>query len=150
MSSQTSYKIINKVDLPHTKIELRDDGIIQFFYGDYIYYDMDVSQEVENVVMDVTKGVVQMSLRVAGKQSSMALSVMKYLSRGRGCLFTLADAFVIKSIFQRILAKIYMSFAKPYVPTKFFSNIQDAEVWLKSLDKNKLKNIHKLNLSRVH
>ena len=150
MADKVAYSVIKKVDLPHTRIELRDDGIIQFFYGDYVYYDMDVSQEVENVVMDVTKGVVQMSLRIAGKQSSMALSVMKYLSRGRGCLFTLADAFVIKSLLQRILAKIYLSIAKPYVPTKFFENVEDAEAWLKSLDKNKLKEIHKLNLNRVY
>ncbi|HKC67287.1 MAG TPA: hypothetical protein VKG26_03605 [Bacteroidia bacterium] len=145
----TTYTILKQKELPHTKIQLRDDGIIQFFYGDYVHYNMDISQEVENEMMAVTEGVTYMSLRVAGKQSSMAIKVMQYLSRGRGCLLTLADAFVIKSIFQRILAKIYMSFAKPYVPTKFFGTIEDAENWLKSLDKNKLKEIHKQNLNKV-
>jgi len=53
-------------------------------------------------------------------------------------------------LFQRILAKIYMSVAKPYVPTKFFENVADAEAWLKSLNKNELKEIHKLNLNRVY
>ena len=145
----TTYTILKQKELPHTKIQLRDDGIIQFFYGDYVHYNMDISQEVENEMMAVTEGGTYMSLRVAGKQSSMAIKVMQYLSRGRGCLLTLADAFVIKSIFQRILAKIYMSFAKPYVPTKFFGTIEDAENWLKSLDKNKLKEIHKQNLNKV-
>src|ERR1700758_5513730 len=115
-----SYKIIATQNLPHTVIELRDDGIIQFFYGDYIFYNMEKSQEVENIVAALTKEETCLSLRIAGNQSSMALDVMKYLSRGRGCLFTLADAFVIKSVTQRILAKIYMSFNKPYVPTRFF------------------------------
>jgi len=150
MSDKSTYRIIKKVDLPHTKIELRDDGIIQFFYGDDVHYNMEISQEVENEMMAVTEGVTYMSLRVAGKKSSMAIKVMQYLSRGRGCLLTLADAFVIKSLFQRILAKIYMSLAKPYVPTKFFENVEDAEAWLKSLNKNELKEIHKLNLNRVY
>lgn len=145
----TTYTIIKQAELPHTKIQLRSDGIIQFFYGDYVHYNMDISQEVENAMMPVTEGITYMSLRIAGKQSSMAIKVMQYLSRGRGCLLTLADAFVIKSLLQRILAKIYLSFAKPYVPTKFFGNVEDAEAWLKSLDKNKLKEIHKQNLNRV-
>ncbi|HXU28195.1 MAG TPA: hypothetical protein VN698_13270, partial [Bacteroidia bacterium] len=147
---KATYRIIKKADLPHTKIELRDDGIIQFFYGDDVHYNMEISQEVENEMMAVTEGVTYMSLRVAGKKSSMAIKVMQYLSRGRGCLLTLADAFVIKSLFQRILAKIYMSLAKPYVPTKFFENVEEAETWVKSLNKNELKEIHKLNLNRVY
>jgi len=150
MTDKARYNVIKKVDLPHTRVELRDDGIIQFFYGDYVHYNVDVSQEVENVVMTLTEGETYMSLRIAGKQSSIAIKVMQYLSRGRGCLLTLADAFVIKSLLQRILAKIYLSIAKPYVPTKFFENVEDAETWLKSLDKKKLKEIHKLNLNRVY
>ncbi|MEO8759800.1 MAG: hypothetical protein ABI388_02080 [Bacteroidia bacterium] len=149
MNSTTTYNIIKKTDLPHTRIELRDDGIIQFFYGNSIHYNAEISQEVENAVMDITKGDVYMSLRIAGKKSSIAPSVMSYLSRGRGCLLTLADAFVIQSFLQRMLAKIYLSIAKPYVPTKFFEKAEEAEAWLKSLDKNKLKGIHKLNLDRV-
>ncbi len=149
MKENASYKILNTVKLPHTKIELRDDGIIQFFYGDYVLYTSEIAQEVENAVMSVTKGRVYMSLRIAGKQSSMGMKVMRYLSRGRGCLFTLADAFVIKSFLQRILAKIYISVAKPYVPTKFFKKPEDAEVWLKLLNTHELKQIHKLNLNRV-
>ena len=141
--------IVKRESLPHTVIELRDDGIIQFFYGDYVFYNTKVAQEVENEVMAITRGQVYMSLRIAGNQSSMDLKVMRYLSRGRGCLFTLADAFVIKSFLQRILAKIYVSVAKPYVPTKFFETVKEAEAWLKSLNSNELKKIHKLNLSRV-
>ena len=149
MDFKPKYTIVKKENLPHTVIELRDDGIIQFFYGDYVMYNTKISQEVENSVMAITKGQVFMSLRIAGNQSGMDLKVMRYLSRGRGCLFTLADAFVIKSFFQRILARIYMSFSKPYVPTKFFKKIKDAEAWLKTLNVQELKQIHKLNLERV-
>ena len=149
MSTDQTYTVIKRVILPHTKVELRDDGIIQFFYGDYVFYNMEKAQEVENVVAEITKEETCLSLRVAGKQSSMDLTVMKYLSRGRGCLFTLADAFVITSLMQRILAKIYITFNKPYVPTRFFSNMEDAEKWIKSLNKAELKRIHKLKREYV-
>ena len=150
MLHKTTYRVIKKTDLPHTRVELRDDGIIQFFYGSAVHYNTEIAQEVENVVLDITKGETYMSLRIAGKRSSIAIKVMGYLSRGRGCLLTLADAFVIKSFFQRILARIYLSIAKPYVPTRFFEKVEDAEAWLKSLNKHELKEIHKLNLNRVY
>jgi len=150
MNVKATYNIIKKVDLPHTRVELREDGIIQFHYGNSVHYNTEIAQEVENVVMSVAANETYMSLRIAGKHSSIAINVMQYLSRGRGCLLTLADAFVIKSLLQRILAKIYLSILKPYVPTKFFENVEDAEAWLKSLDKNKLKENHKLNLNRVY
>ena len=71
MEEQPSYKKIEKLDLAHTKIELRDDGIIQFFYGDNINYTMKETEELENAVIKITKVVVLKSLRVAGKFSNI-------------------------------------------------------------------------------
>ena len=150
MSDKATYRIIKKVDLPHTKIELRDDDVIQFFYGDYVHYNTKIAQEVEDVVIQMIEDKTYVSLRIAGRQSSISLKLMDYLSRGRGCLLTLADAFVIQSFIHRVLAKIYLKFSKPYVPTRFFENVTDAETWLKSLDKNMLKSNHKLNITRVN
>ena len=94
----TEYKIIDKLEAAHTKVELRDDGIIQFFYNDNMEYTMNETHELEKAVETLTKGKIHMSLRIAGKYTSVDTEVMKYLSRGRGTLFTLADAFVIHSL----------------------------------------------------
>jgi hypothetical protein len=142
MSTIFSYKILETVQLPHTKIELRDDGIIQFFYGNQVQYTMTEAKELEEAVEKMTKGVVHKSLRIAGNFSNIDLEVMKYLSRGRGTLFTLADSFVIHSFAQKILANFYLRINKPILPTKFFNKIIEADTWLKSLNNEKLQATH--------
>ncbi len=140
--AETSYKIIETVQLPHTKIELRDDGIIQFFYGDHVQYTMIEAKELEDAVEKITKGIVHKSLRIAGNFSNIDLEVMKYLSRGRGTLYTLADSFVIHSFAQKILANFYLRINKPILPTKFFNKVSEADAWLKSLNNQKLEVAH--------
>jgi hypothetical protein len=142
----TSYKIIDKLELPHTKVELRDDGIIQFFYGDNKEYTMDETHELEAAVETLTKGITHMSLRIAGKYTSVDTEIMKYLSRGRGTLFTLADAFVIHSLAQKILANFYLQINRPILPTRVFNKVEEAEAWLLSLDKEDLARRHKLKI----
>jgi hypothetical protein len=150
MEEQPSYKIIEKLDLAHTKIELRDDGIIQFFYGDNINYTMKETEELENAVAKITNGVVHKSLRVAGKFSNIDIEVMKYLSRGRGTLFTLADSFVLHSMPQKLLANFYLKINKPVLPTKFFTKINEADKWLQSLDQEELERMHKLKIMQYY
>ena len=149
MGKQNSYKILDCIQLKHTKIELRSDDIIQFFYGDHIHFTLDEAQELEDAVKQITKGTTYKSLRIAGEYSSLDIGVMKYLSRGKGSLYTLADAFIIHSLPQRILANFYIKVQQPYVPTAFFSKVSEAEAWLHSLDAQKLSDIHQLNLKRV-
>ncbi|MEO8759799.1 MAG: hypothetical protein ABI388_02075 [Bacteroidia bacterium] len=145
----SSYEIIDKMELPHTKVELRSDHIIQFFYGDNIQYSMKEAQELEDVVIKISKGSVYMSLRIAGKYSDIDMDVMTYLSKGRGTLFTLADAFVISSFSQKILGNFYLRINKPVQPTKFFNDIKEAEGWLKSLNMQELQQTHKIKTQHL-
>jgi hypothetical protein len=137
-----SYKIIEELDLSHTKIELCDDRVIHFFYGDKVQYTMKEAKELEQAVIKMTNGVVHKSLRVAGNESTIDYETMKYLSRGRGTLFTLADSFVIRSTAQKILANFYVKINKPVLPTKFFNEISQASAWLRSLNVDELIKIH--------
>ncbi len=149
METNIAHNIIEKTELQHTRIELRNDGIIQFFYNDHVHFSMTEAKELENAVNEMTKEKTYRSLRIAGKYSSIDVDVMKYLSRGKGALFTLADAFVIHSLPQKILANFYARMQKPYVPTNFFYTIGEAENWLLSLNRQELEDIHQLNRKRI-
>jgi hypothetical protein len=144
-----SYKIIDTIQLTHTKIELRDDGIIQFFYGEQAQYTMVEAKELEEAVEKITKGVVHKSLRIAGSFSHIDIEVMKYLSRGRGTLFTLADSFVIHSFSQKILANFYLNINKPILPTKFFNKIEEADAWLQALNREELQEAHERKIRQL-
>lgn len=141
-------KILASCEVAETKIELRDDGIIQFFYGN-IEYTMKEARLLEAAVAKLTDGVTRMSLRVADRNSSMDVEVMKYLSTGRGTLFTLADAFVIHSVTQKVLANFYLHIIRPVLPTRVFTNYVDAETWLLSLDQEDLHRRHKLKILQL-
>lgn len=44
--------------------------------------------------------------------------------------YTLATAFVLKSLPQKILASMYLKIIKPQIPTQFFKSEKDALNWL--------------------
>ena len=75
---------------------------------------------------------------------------MKYLSRGRGTLFTLADSFVLHSMPQKLLANFYLKINKPVLPTKFFTKITEADKWLRALDHEELERMHKLKIMQYY
>lgn len=146
MAKTGTYKIVEIVHVRGAEIILRSDGILQFNYGAEAEYTMEDAPELEAAVDRITKGEVHKCLRVAGQFTSVDTEVMKYLSKGRGTLFTLADAFVIHSTAQRILANFYLNINKPVLPTKMFTNIVEAEKWLQSLDQKELERKHKLKI----
>ena len=143
----TSYKIIETVQLPHTKIELRDDGIIQFFHKDTFQFTMREIKEMEEVVLRITKGVTHKSLMVAGNFTNVDLEVMKHLSSSESTLVSLADAFVIHSLAQKLLANFYLKINKPILPTKIFNKVDEAEAWLLSLNDKELRETHRRKIA---
>jgi hypothetical protein len=58
--------------------------------------------------------------------------LIKYISKKESLPFTKADAFVLNSVGQRILASIYTKIAPPARPTKFFREKSEALKWLKT------------------
>ena len=48
--------------------------------------------------------------------------------------YALAKAYVIKSVHQRAMADIYLTFFRPSKPVKFFNNIEKAKEWLDQLN----------------
>ena len=59
--------------------------------------------------------------------------VRKWASNPDGNNFTIADAFVIQSMAQKMIGNFYLTFHKPVKPTKLFNNVDDALKWLNSL-----------------
>jgi len=150
MEEQIKYRIIDRIELSHTKMELRDDFTIQFFYGDNINYTMKETMELEEAVIKITKGVTHKTLRIPGKFSTIDMEVMKYISQGRGTLYSLADSFLLYSMPQRILGNFYLRMNKPLVPTKLFNEVAEADKWVQSLDMEELQRMHKLKVAKFN
>lgn len=52
-----------------------------------------------------------------------------------------AQAFLINTVPNRMLFKFYMKFHKPKGPVKVFSNLADAEIWVKSFNTEKAESL---------
>lgn len=59
----------------------------------------------------------------------------KWASDPDGNTFTIADAFVIQSMAQKLVGNFYLTFHKPIKPTRLFNRVDDAIEWLKTFSK---------------
>ena len=55
-----------------------------------------------------------------------------YLSKGESIALITAGAFLIKNVAQEIIAKFFIHFDRPKVPTNFFTNKEKALRWLET------------------
>jgi hypothetical protein len=69
-------------------------------------------------------------LVVCHENASADVDLLKELSKNKNDPYSRADAFVIASIAQKILANFYIKIFVPERPTKFFNNKDEALRWL--------------------
>lgn len=58
------------------------------------------------------------------------VEMLKYLSKNKNNPYSLADAFVIKTMAQKIIGNFYIKLMQQERPTKMFDNKEDAINWL--------------------
>ncbi|MES2567571.1 MAG: hypothetical protein V4565_11930 [Bacteroidota bacterium] len=72
------------------------------------------------------------SLVICTEQASTNIELLNTLAKKAFNPYSLADAFVLSSMSQRILANFYIKINKPERPTKFFTDTYTALIWLKN------------------
>lgn len=70
-------------------------------------------------------------LIMCAENATTNTDLLKVLSKNNNNPYSKADAFVISSMVQKILANFYIKVFKPERPTKFFNNKDEASKWLK-------------------
>lgn len=123
---------VKSIDLGYSTVNLRSDGIVQINYGDDLEIDVKEAEEIQNTIGELTQGKKALVLNIAGKNTSATSDARNHSASPVGVRFTIADAFVINSLAQKILANFYINFHKPLVNTKFFDDLDTATKWLKA------------------
>jgi len=59
--------------------------------------------------------------------------IRQFYSESKSIKYRYADAFIIDSLAVRLLVNFYISFNKPLIPTKTFTNLEDAMLWINEL-----------------
>lgn len=129
------YTVTEELILPHTHLRMRSDGILQINYPDNASFTVVESIESVNAIGRITKGIPHVILKVPGKYTTVDKGCRDHVSKGDGARFSIAEAFIIKSLAHKLVANFYIKFEKPQKPTAFFQDIPSAEKWLKTFIK---------------
>lgn len=123
-----------QIQLTHSKVWMREDGIVVLEFGDHIELDVKEAKELLQATKEISGGKKVLILNVAGKQTTATSAARDFAASPEAVEYTLAEAYVVNNLPQKIIANFYINFHKPLVPTKIFNNTEAAILWLKSLD----------------
>lgn len=118
-------------ELGHSSVHLRNDGIVQVNFGENIDIDLKEAVEIVDAIGELTEGKKVLTLNIAGKTTSATSAAREYSATPLGLKYTIADAFVVTNLAQKILGNFYISFNKPAIPTRIFDDKAKAIEWLK-------------------
>lgn len=126
-------QVKDAVYLSHSTVLLRKDGILEVSCKNDFEYDVEHIREILQAYSCLLKkGEKAPVLIVSEEYTSITSAGMKYSAGPEGTKYSKAEAFVIHSLFQKMLANFYLNFNKPKVPTRFFNEYTEAEKWLKN------------------
>ena len=95
-------------------------------------YEVEQLEKIIEARVKLTKGKAYPILQTGSQYIIPSEEVQEYLARADRIFIARADAFVINSMTHRLMAKVYLKFKEPKVPTGFFSSKATAIEWLKN------------------
>ena len=116
------------------------DEIFSVTLIDNSYYEVRVFENQDFTVDDLATlveaqkksvGLVLPVLVICENNVLADVILLSKLSQNEYNPYSKADAFVLNSIAQKILANFYTKINKPERPTKFFNDADEALIWLK-------------------
>lgn len=124
------------IELKKSTVSLSDEGIL------YIHLKAGCEIELSDAIlileaMGKLGGGKKFPVFIdAGEFTSIDKEVRVFSANAENNIYTLADAIAYYSLAQKLIADFYVTHNKPAVPTKIFSNKEDAVLWLKTFLKN--------------
>ncbi|MBK6521686.1 MAG: hypothetical protein KBG47_10780 [Bacteroidia bacterium] len=118
-----------RIDLSHSELFLRDDGIVQVNTTDHDY-GMKELKEINIAQGQLNNGKRRLLLVIVSEFANIEKEGREYMATDESTQFSIVEAYVISSLAHKILGNFYMRMNKPSVPTRFFTEIKVAEEWL--------------------
>jgi len=127
-------------------ITLIDDNTLRIEYKPDAYIDVAEFEENRQAYRRLMKTEKVFIITIANQGAESSPEVRKLFSTPERSAFKFAEAFVISSLAQRIIASFVIRVQKPAHPIAFFNSEKDAMKWL---DEQKIK-MGTLNSEKAH
>lgn len=120
----------NEIAFKNFTLNLHDNGFYEITIaeeGVFGFEELTLLVEAQKTLGGQKLPVVVM----CGEYSSTDIDFIKHLAKNKNDPYSKADAFVLRSIAQRLMANFYIKIVVPERPTKFFNKRADADEWIK-------------------
>lgn len=124
--SENSPNIIETADLV---VELRENSYYYITINEQVFFAISHLKEIIEIQKQLANKKLPV-LVIAKTGVDTDVDLLKELARDDNQPFTSAVAFVLTSLPQKILSKLYIKIIKPKIPTQFFNQEQEALNWL--------------------
>ena len=111
-------------------INLRNDGILHIHFKENSDIHIEDAKEIFNAMREIGKNKKYPVLIDAGDFVHVDDDVQKFSASYEANLYTIADAIACNSLAQKLIAGFYINTYHPVVPTRIFSDEQEAVNWL--------------------
>ena len=124
-------KVIDNQDFSKCTVTIYDSGILHFVMDDSAVLTAKDLDDSRKWTLSIGGGQ-YLNLIESGIKTEVE-DDMRYAAASKAeNKYTIADAIIVKSLSQRIIANFYLRFNKPVKPTKIFSDREEAAFWLMS------------------
>jgi hypothetical protein len=130
-----SIEIIKSKDIGSSVLSLRSDDLMRISLKEHTTLNLKDAEDMVRAFGEMGNGKKFLLLFIAGTDTTVNTESRYYASTPEANRFTIASAFVVKSIAQKLLGNAYVTFNKPVTPTRIFTNEQDAIDWLYTFKK---------------
>jgi hypothetical protein len=124
-------KILEEKKFKAFSMYLREDGIMNTVFEDNILITIADVAEALNWVESLG-GKRYLNLFEGGYNTDFDVFVREYASSAEENNYTIADAIITTTLSLNMVAKFYIQFNKPHMPTKVFKRRDEAIRWLLS------------------
>ncbi len=119
-----------KITYTNFDIEITDLGFYKVCVNDTCEFSVEDLKKLVSIQLEMGAEKLPV-LVICAEHAATNLDLLNAIAKNSNNPYSKADAFVIKSMAQKILANFYIKINKPERPTKFFNDIEEAKIWLK-------------------
>ena len=105
-------------------------GIIENIINDYCTLQRENVLEIKEVNKQVSNGQPYAVLVDSGIYTAISKEARELLASKEFAEITIAKALLVRSLGHRIVGQFYIRINKPFIPTKIFSDREEAIKWL--------------------
>lgn len=132
MSYLSRQEIVRKVSIPLADVYLVQEGIVLIAIKEEISFDLEDVKLVEAAYATAAGYTARPILIIPRKFVTPTREAMEYMGGNDRIWHPTAEAFLIRSLPQKLVGNFYLKFTKPVFPTKLFTEEELAVEWLRS------------------